>query len=51
VTKTTTATSDLAVSGSRTVGADDREVLMVKLGLREEDLDDIVFEEEGSQHE
>jgi hypothetical protein len=39
--KTTEATSDFAASRSGTTGADDREVLMVKLGLREE----------GSQHE
>ncbi|KAM0930961.1 hypothetical protein ACQ4PT_000661 [Festuca glaucescens] len=38
-----------AASGSGTVGADDVEGMMARLGLREEDLDDVVFEEEGNQ--
>jgi hypothetical protein len=48
-TKSTVEAMKSGASGSGTTGADDVEALMAKLGLREEDLDDVVFEEEGNQ--
>lgn len=36
------------VSGSKSLGQDDLEVVMKELGLKEEDLDDVVFEQEAS---